>query len=77
MYWAEARGEADRKLALVNKHFFYCCQVVAGIKNKTVDIFGTSSTTMSRVLINKGKLSICGTVVRCVSPVIDWRSVQG
>lgn len=46
----------NRRLALVDEHFLYCCRVAVGMKEKVIaDIFGLSTTTVSRVIITWAK----------------------
>ncbi|XP_067280272.1 uncharacterized protein [Pseudorasbora parva] len=62
VYWSKAQrmsGTMDiekpspnRRLALVDELFLYCCRVAVGLKEKVIaDIFGISTTTVSRVII--------------------------
>ncbi|XP_056334598.1 uncharacterized protein LOC130245848 [Danio aesculapii] len=62
VYWSKAQrdsGSADvdkpgsnRKLALVDELFLYCCRVAAGLKEKVIaDIFGISTATVTKLII--------------------------
>lgn len=62
VYWSRAQRATDvmalekpspnRKLQLVDELFLYCCRVAVGMKEKVIaDIFGVSTTTVSRVII--------------------------
>ncbi|KAL0993707.1 hypothetical protein UPYG_G00112140 [Umbra pygmaea] len=62
VYWSRAQRTTDvmglekpspnRRLQLVDELFLYCCRVAVGMKEKVIaDIFGISTTTVSRVII--------------------------
>ena len=62
VYWSRAQRSTDvmglekpspnRRLPLVDELFLYCCRVAIGMKEKVIaDIFGISTTTVSRVII--------------------------
>lgn len=62
VYWSRAQRTSDamtlekpspnRRLALVDELFLYCCRVAVGMKEKVIaDIFGISTTTVSRIII--------------------------
>ncbi|XP_049340578.1 uncharacterized protein LOC125804898 [Astyanax mexicanus] len=62
VYWSKAQRVEDvmeiekpspnRRLALVDEFFMYCCRVAVGLKEKVLaDIFGVSTATVSRVII--------------------------
>ncbi|KAJ3585848.1 hypothetical protein NHX12_012256 [Muraenolepis orangiensis] len=59
VYWSRAQRTSDamalekpspnRRLALLDEFFLYCCRVAVGMEEKVIaDIFGISSTTVSR-----------------------------
>ncbi|XP_039518191.1 uncharacterized protein LOC120472185 [Pimephales promelas] len=62
IYWSRAQRASDvmalekpspnRRLALMDELFLYCCRVAVGMKEKVIaDIFGISLTTVSRIII--------------------------
>ncbi|XDV26073.1 hypothetical protein PO909_029871 [Leuciscus waleckii] len=62
VYWSRAQRASDvmalekpspnRRLALVDELFLYCCRVAVGMKEKVIaDIFGISLSTVSTIII--------------------------